>query len=127
MTAAQRLLFTALITGGALLGGCAAQSAAADTTSQATPGILLSSRPAAGATVSGPVNELVLRFSPPARLDEVTVDGSAGRMPMMIHSAAETADYSIPLPELGPGSYTVNWRATAQAKAYRGSVPFTVK
>lgn len=46
---------------------------------------------------------------------------------MMVHSVGEVADYSIPLPGLGPGSYTVNWRATAQAKAYQGSVPFTVK
>jgi len=46
---------------------------------------------------------------------------------MMIHSVGETADYSIPLPELGPGSYTVKWRATTQGKAYQGSVPFTVK
>ena len=102
-------------------------ASAADTTSQAAPAILLSSKPAAGATVSGPVDELVLRFSPPARLDGVTVNGPDGLMPMMVHSAAKSADYSIPLPGLGPGSYTVNWKATAHGQPYLGSFVFAAK
>jgi methionine-rich copper-binding protein CopC len=89
--------------------------------------ILVNSSPAAGSAVSGPVNVLKLRFNPPARLDEVTVSGPDGLMPMMIHPVGETVGYSIPLPALGPGSYMVNWRATTQTKAYRGSVSFTVK
>lgn len=123
---------TAIVLGGALLGGCAAQPAA----SNATPprqqqdqqtSILAGSTPAAGSTVAAPVNELKLRFDPPARLDEVTVTGPDGTMPMMVHAVGETADYSLPLSGLGPGGYTVNWKATSGGRAYQGSFAFTVR
>ena len=45
----------------------------------------------------------------------------------MVHSMGEVADYSIPLSGLEAGTYTVSWKATAQAKAYRGSFAFTAK
>lgn len=48
-------------------------------------------------------------------------------MPIMVHAVGEVADYSIPLSGLGPGGYTVNWRATAQGRAYTGSLTFTVR
>lgn len=119
----------ALIAGGALLGECAAQPPRTVTLAaqQSEASILIRSRPAAGARVSGPVDVLMLRFSSPAKLEEVTVEGPDGLMPMMVHSVGESADYSIPLSRLRAGAYRVTWKATSQAKAYQGSFGFTVK
>ena len=88
--------------------------------------ILAWSTPAAGSTVGAPVNELVLHFEPPARLSEVTVAGPEGAMPMMGTAVGEVSHYSLPLPELGPGAYTVAWRATRQGQPFQGSFGFTV-
>jgi methionine-rich copper-binding protein CopC len=119
----------ALITGGVLLCGCAAQSSTRDKTEtrQAGTSILAFSRPASGSTVGESVDALVFRFDPPARLDEVTVSGPDGLMPMMVHSLGETSDYSLPLSGLSEGIYTVSWRATSQGRGYQGSYSFTVK
>src|SRR5688572_9349797 len=91
-----------------LLGACAAAPPAPPTV--ASQSILQSSTPADGATVQGPVDSLELRFSPPARLGEMTVTGSDGlTMPMMVTAVGEVPRYSISLSGLGPGTYTVNW------------------
>ena len=89
--------------------------------------ILVSSNPAAGSIVGEPVEALQLHFNPPARLKEVSVSGPDGIMPTMVHAVGEVPDYSIPLSDLGPGAYTVNWRATAQEREYRGTFWFTVR
>lgn len=89
--------------------------------------ILQTSSPAAGATVAGPVNELILHFEPPARLDDVVVTGPHGSMPMMITAVGEAQHYSLPLSELGSGSYTVAWRASVRGRQYQGSFGFTVR
>lgn len=89
--------------------------------------ILDRSNPAGGSTVQGPVDNLELHFKLPARLDEVTLRGPEGVMPTMVHAVGEVTNYSIPLPDLGPGSYTVNWRAFARAQEHRGSFEFTIK
>lgn len=89
--------------------------------------ILAGSTPAAGSTVGGPVNRLVLRFLPPARLDEVLVTGPDGAMPMMITAVGETDRYELPLAGLGPGSYTIAWRASVEGRQHRGSFSFTVR
>jgi methionine-rich copper-binding protein CopC len=89
--------------------------------------ILKSSRPAAGSTVAASLDSLELHFDPPARLDEVMIDGAGGTMPMMVHSVGEVADYSIPLPDLDAGRYNVNWRATVRGRQYRGAFAFTVQ
>jgi len=114
--------------GGALLCGCAAQPAeSGQPVPQSASSILVSSAPAPGSTVPGPVDELVLRFNPLARLDEVTVNGPSGLMPMMVTAAGETDHYSLPLPELGPGSYAVQWKATSRGTVHSGTFSFTVK
>ncbi len=46
---------------------------------------------------------------------------------MMIHAVGETADYSIPLPGLGAGSYAVSWKATSGGKSASGSFSFFVR
>ena len=94
----------------------------------AAQSILQSSTPANGSTVRGPVNRLELRFSPPARLGEVTVTGGDGmKMPMMVTAVGEVSYYALPLPGLGPDVYTVEWKATAAGAAHQGSVRFTVR
>ena len=69
----------------------------------------------------------MLHFNPPARLDEVTVTGPGGTMPMMITPVGEVQHYALPLSGLGPGAYTAAWRATAQGREHRGSFGFTVR
>lgn len=88
--------------------------------------ILVKSSPAAGSIASREVEDLVLHFRPAARLDEVIVSGPQGSMPMMVSSAGETEHYSLPLSGIGPGSYTVSWRATSQGREHRGSFQFKV-
>ncbi len=110
----------------AVIGGCAAAPTAAPTT--ASQSILQGSTPADGSTVRGPVNSLELRFSPPARLHELTVTGSDGlTMPMMVTAVGEVGSYSIPLSGLGPGTYTVDWRATSAGTGHRGTIRFSVR
>lgn len=115
----------------ALLGGCAAQPPPAPVAglaaNEAGSSILVSSSPAPGSTVHAPVNNLALHFAPPARLDQVTVTGPDGTMPMMVNAVGEVADYSLPLPGLGPGNYTVQWKALVAGTAHQGSFAFTAK
>jgi len=106
---------------------CAQPPAPAAPASASQSSILVSSTPAAGSTVEAPVNELVLNFEPPARLMEVTVTGPDGTMPTMITPIGEVARYSVPLPGLGPGSYRVDWRASAAGSAHQGSFGFRVQ
>lgn len=109
-----------------LLGACARTSASASAVEAPNDSILVGSTPAAGSTVSAPVNELVLNFDPPARLLEITVTGPEGAMPTMITPAGEQLTYSVPLPGLGPGSYRVDWRASAAGHTHQGSFGFAV-
>jgi methionine-rich copper-binding protein CopC len=88
---------------------------------------ILSSNPKPGATVDGPVDELRLRFSRPARLLEVTISGPDGDMPTMVDSAEETYEYSIPLPDLGAGKYEACWRALAAGEESSGRLTFSVR
>jgi len=117
-----------LAVGGALLNGCAVQHSLTPSSiaTHAERSILVSSNPAAGSTSRAPVETLELHFNPPAQLNEVTVTGPDGIMPTMIHPVGDVPDYSIPLSGLGPGAYTVNWRATAQQREYFGSFEFAV-
>ena len=104
--------------------GCAAKPPQAPI-SASSSSILASSSPAAGSTVQAP-ESLRLRFDPPARLDKVTITGPGGTMPMMVHSVGEVANYDLPLPGLEPGSYSVEWQATAGGGKNSGSFTFTV-
>lgn len=88
---------------------------------------IVSSNPRFGATVTGPVDELRLRFSKPARLLEVTISGPDGDMPTMVDSAEETYEYSIPLPDLGTGKYEARWKASAAGVESSGRLTFSVR
>lgn len=87
----------------------------------------VTSIPAAGSTVTGPVNQLVLDFDQPVALAEVLVKGPDGLMPMMIGSAGAQKHFEIPVPGLLAGSYEVSWRASLNGIAKRGNFAFTVK
>lgn len=115
----------ATIVSAALLGCCAAPRPPVAPGSSAS--ILASSSPAAGETVPETVDTLRLQFNPPARLDELTVSGAAGTMPMMVHAIGEVRDYSIPLSGLSAGVYTVDWRATAAGHEHRGQFSFKIR
>jgi methionine-rich copper-binding protein CopC len=121
----------ALIAGAALVASCTQTTAGPTAEPASAPpsesSILASSSPAAGSTVSGPVNNLELRFSPPARLTDVTISGPDGVMPAKVTAVGEVAHYSIPLAGLEPGSYTVNWKASAQGRPHQGNFQFTVR
>ena len=101
-----------------------APAAAAAATS--TP-LLASSVPTNGAILDRTPSGLELRFAPPARLVEVIVSGPGGDMPMMVTAAGEQPAYSLQLPPLPAGSYTVDWRATAGGRQDRGTFGFTVR
>jgi hypothetical protein len=60
-------------------------------------------------------------------LDEVTISGPDGLMPMKVTSVGETDRFSLPLSVTERGSYAVNWRATSRGTAHSGSFSFTVK
>jgi methionine-rich copper-binding protein CopC len=104
-----------------------AATAARPNQSTAHESILAWSKPASGSTVTAPVNELIFHFSPPARLGEVTVTGAQGAMPMMVTAVGEGEHYSLPLPGLDAGRYTVNWKASARGVDYKGSFGFEVR
>ena len=91
--------------------------------------LLESSTPADGARLTASPSNLVLNFRTPVRLQEVTVAGSDGQtMPMMITAVGLTRSYSIPLPDLEPGAYSVRWRATDSAGAVQeGRLAFVVR
>lgn len=94
----------------------------------ATEGSVMAwSRPAARSTVNAPVDELVFGFSPPARLDEVTVNGPEGAMATMVTAVGEMEHYSVPVSGLKAGHYTVDWRATARGVVHKGSFGFEVR
>ncbi len=105
-----------------------AASAAAD--EQGAPksaGILAWSKPAAESISNAPVSELILHFTAPVRLLEVTVTGPDGTMPMMVSAVGEVEHYSLPLSDLGPGRYVVEWRGSAGTVQHSGSFRFEVK
>lgn len=111
----------------AALGACGANIRDASEAPTPAAPLLAGSTPADGATAAAPVNELVLRFSPPARLGEVTVSGPNGLMPMMITAVGEVPTYTLPVPGLGAGRYTVTWKASAAGAERQGSFSFTVR
>lgn len=89
--------------------------------------LTVTSIPAAGSTVEGPVYKLVLNFSQPAALGEVLVEGPSGLMPMMVASAGEQTRFELPLSGLDPGKYKISWKAVAAGAAKSGTFTFTVR
>ena len=115
-----------------VIGGCSSQPPAPEPTAVAVVAagptdLSVRSTPVAGSTVAGPVNVLLLDFSAPVALGEVTVSGPDGLMPMMLSPAGIQTHYEVPLPALGSGSYTVAWKASLNGAPKSGNFAFTVK
>jgi methionine-rich copper-binding protein CopC len=90
--------------------------------------LLESASPSDGARLAAPPRNLVLHFRVPVRLQEVTILGSDGQsMPMMINSAGLSRAFSVPMPDLEPGPYTVRWRVLDEAaRSQEGSLGFVI-
>ena len=121
------LCIPAAIAASALLGGCVQARPLPAPAAVAASSILASSNPAAGSTVTGPVNAVALRFNPAARLNEIIVDGPNGTMPVMVTAVGEVRDYSVPVSGLGSGRYTLRWRASVKGVDYQGQFGFDVR
>lgn len=105
---------------------CATPNPSASAPGSTNKSILARSSPAAGAVLTRAPDSLKLHFDPPARLDEVTVTGPKGSMPMMVEAVGEVADYDLPLSGMSPGSYTVEWKAISGANQYSGQFGFKI-
>ncbi len=90
---------------------------------------LTASEPAAGAEVSAP-QELHLQFNKPLRLVMITLthaDGQVVTLDVAAYMAEPAAEFTLPLPELSAGEWTVTWSALGtDGHAMREDIPFTV-
>ncbi|MES2147240.1 MAG: copper resistance CopC family protein [Pseudomonadota bacterium] len=113
------------------IGACSARTApdptSAPVVTAAPLDLSVTSTPAAGSVVTGPVNVIALDFSAPVALGEVLVTGPDGKMPMMLSSAGQQRHFEIPLPGLTAGAYRVDWRASRNGIEQAGTFAFTVK
>lgn len=112
------------------LGGCSTgpgQAAPVPIVSASPADLGVTSVPAAGSTVTGPINQLELNFNRPVQLSEVTVTGPDGTMPMMLSPAGAQSHFAVPVPGLTAGAYSVSWKAIVDGQAKTGSFAFTVK
>lgn len=85
--------------------------------------------PADGTTVAVPPETLTLEFRDAVILTALSLKRRGEEIPVNRESRsdAETA-YSIPLPPLSPGDYTVDWRALSEGDGHvmTGRLSFTV-
>ena len=90
---------------------------------------LVASVPAAKATVSGPVKEIVLEFGGDVRLTAVVLTDAQGAMKKVAAAPAAVAKkFTLAIEEdLRPGAYTVTWRAVgSDTHVASGDFRFTV-
>ncbi len=90
--------------------------------------MLHASDPADGAVLDAPPRQLELTFMHPVQLNLVTVSTLTGEsIPVATEPTGEAAtEYTVPLPELQPDDYTVQWRATGDGHTMSGTIDFTV-
>jgi methionine-rich copper-binding protein CopC len=64
----------------------------------------------------------------PVQLNMVTVSTLTGEsIPVAVEPTGEaTTEYTVPLPELQPDDYTVQWQATGDGHTMSGTIDFTV-
>jgi methionine-rich copper-binding protein CopC len=90
--------------------------------------MLHASNPADGAVLEAPPRQLELTFMHPVQLNMVTVSTLTGEniaVEVERTSQAET-EYTLPLPELQPDDYTVQWQAAGDGHTMSGTIQFTV-
>ncbi len=90
---------------------------------------LQSSTPANNAQLTAAPKSLVLNFSEAAQLAvlKLSTDGKEIAVPLD-KSAKPTQTYTLELPALAPGSYTVQWTAVAADDGHvtKGTVKFSI-
>ena len=91
--------------------------------------VLKSSQPGDGASLEKAPSEIAFDFTQPVRLKEVTVVGAKGdTVPSMVEAAGLLQHYSVPLPDLTPGAYRVDWTALDEGgRQHNGSIGFTIR
>ncbi len=90
--------------------------------------MLHASNPADGAVLDAAPRQLELTFMHPVQLNRVVVTTLVGEsIPVAVEPAGEaTTEYTVPLPELQPDDYTVQWQATGDGHTMSGTIDFTV-
>lgn len=90
--------------------------------------MLQASSPADGAVLEAPPQQLELTFMHPVQLNMVTVSTLTGEtIPVAVEPTGEaTTEYTVPLPELQPDDYTVQWQAVGDGHTMSGTIQFTV-
>jgi hypothetical protein len=91
---------------------------------------LESSMPADGAVLTSAPKEVMLHFSEATRLTALTIqkDGDKDAKSIATLPKDPTAAATVPLDVLGPGKYTVSWRALGDdSHVMNGKLSFTVK
>ncbi len=90
--------------------------------------MLHASNPADGAVLEAPPRQLELTFMHPVELNMVTVSTLAGEnIPVTVERTGQAAtEYTLPLPELQPDDYTVQWQAAGDGHTMSGTINFTV-
>ena len=83
------------------------------------------SQPQNGATLDTPPPEFSMEFSDNIRLTAVTMDGQSIALPEQDGFAAT---FSVPLPEIAPGAYSLEWRGlSVDGHVMKGAVTFSVQ
>ena len=90
---------------------------------------LLSSSPADKAQLPQAPKSLSLKFSETARLAMIKLSSGGKDIPVAVDPSAKPSEsFSLALPSLGPGTYTVQWTAMASDDGHvtKGSFSFSV-
>ena len=90
---------------------------------------LQSSSPAANAVLSEAPKTLTLKFNEAAQLAVLKLVGDGKEIPLAVDkSAAANESFSLPLPGLAPGRYTVQWTAVAADDGHvtKGTFAFSI-
>jgi methionine-rich copper-binding protein CopC len=90
---------------------------------------LLSSSPAANASVNEAPKTLTLKFNEPAQLAVLKLVSDGKEIPVAVDkSAAPSQSFTLPLPGLAPGKYTVQWTAIAADDGHvtKGAFAFSI-
>lgn len=81
------------------------------------------------ATLAAPPTSFTVTFSAATGLANVTLTNAAGREIALDYASPRTmaTSFTIPLPALAPGAYTISWRTMAHdGHVMPGAIHFTV-
>jgi methionine-rich copper-binding protein CopC len=89
---------------------------------------LLATAPASGATLTVAPKVLTLKFNEAVQIAVLKLTLAGKDVPLSVDHGATSAEVSVALPALGPGSYQVQWSALTvdDGHVVKGSFAFTV-